>query len=394
MKIAVLTSGILPIPAFEGGAVENLIDSYLEFNEKEKLHEITVFSVINKKIPERFFFKKYTCTHYHYVKTDNYWYRIKRKAFGFLHKKTFYYHFHIEYFLHKVLELIKKQEYDIIILENRPGYAEKVAKTSPKSRIVLHLHNDLLGPDTPNASHIKSFISSTIAVSDYIKNRIDAVFPFKPSYTCHNGIDLEIFQSEISKIEIRRKLKLRMDDFVVVFSGRLIPEKGVKELLKAMQFLKDSRIKLLIIGGNFFGNDTVQTDFIKELQDLAKVYIDRIIFTGYRPYNEIPDLLRCADVGIIPSLWEDPCPLSCIEALAAGLPLIVTRSGGIPELINDECAIVLDKTSNLSQQLAKAIDYLFHSVREREYMSLKSLERSKSYSKEIFASSFFKLLSI
>ena len=50
MKIAVLTSGILPVPAVLGGAVENLIDFYLEYNEAHQLHDITVYSVSNPKI--------------------------------------------------------------------------------------------------------------------------------------------------------------------------------------------------------------------------------------------------------------------------------------------------------------------------------------------------------
>ena len=45
MKIAILTSGILPVPAVQGGAVENLIDYYLEYNNQHRLHDITVYSV-------------------------------------------------------------------------------------------------------------------------------------------------------------------------------------------------------------------------------------------------------------------------------------------------------------------------------------------------------------
>ena len=45
MKIAILTSGILPVPAVQGGAVENLIDFYLAYNERQKLHDITVYSI-------------------------------------------------------------------------------------------------------------------------------------------------------------------------------------------------------------------------------------------------------------------------------------------------------------------------------------------------------------
>ena len=51
MKIAILTSGILPIPAVQGGAVENLIDYCLEYNERHSLHEIMVFSVNHPLTP-------------------------------------------------------------------------------------------------------------------------------------------------------------------------------------------------------------------------------------------------------------------------------------------------------------------------------------------------------
>ena len=49
MKIAILTCGILPIPAVQGGAVENLIDFYLEYNNQKRLHDITIYSPWDKK---------------------------------------------------------------------------------------------------------------------------------------------------------------------------------------------------------------------------------------------------------------------------------------------------------------------------------------------------------
>ena len=52
MKIAILTSGILPVPAVQGGAVENLIDFYLEYNCQHHLHDITVYSVWNPDISQ------------------------------------------------------------------------------------------------------------------------------------------------------------------------------------------------------------------------------------------------------------------------------------------------------------------------------------------------------
>ena len=52
MKIAILTSGTLPVPAVKGGAVENLTDFYLEYNEERKLHDMTVYSVYDPKVSE------------------------------------------------------------------------------------------------------------------------------------------------------------------------------------------------------------------------------------------------------------------------------------------------------------------------------------------------------
>ena len=50
MKLAVLTCGMLPIPAVQGGAVENLIDFYLDYNNRKKLHDITVYSPWDAKV--------------------------------------------------------------------------------------------------------------------------------------------------------------------------------------------------------------------------------------------------------------------------------------------------------------------------------------------------------
>lgn len=78
MRIAVLTSGLLPVPALQGGVVENLVDFYLEFNEQKKIHHITVFSVIDKKIPKNLI-SNTLHTHYIFFRTARLSYKFKRK---------------------------------------------------------------------------------------------------------------------------------------------------------------------------------------------------------------------------------------------------------------------------------------------------------------------------
>ena len=78
MKIAIITSGILPVPAVQGGAVENLIDFYLDYNERKKLHDITIFSVYNKQVKLHPSLRS-KINHYKYINTDSILYKFQRR---------------------------------------------------------------------------------------------------------------------------------------------------------------------------------------------------------------------------------------------------------------------------------------------------------------------------
>ena len=75
MRIAILTSGILPIPAVNGGAVENHIDFYLRYNNNNNLHDMTVFSIWDEKIAGHLALQS-KVNHYKYIDTKNLWARI------------------------------------------------------------------------------------------------------------------------------------------------------------------------------------------------------------------------------------------------------------------------------------------------------------------------------
>ena len=96
MKIAILTCGILPIPAVQGGAVENLIDFYLEYNNQKRLHDITVFSPWDAKV-EKHPALSSDVNHYVFIDTSNFKARIERKIYKYFHSNEYYNHF-IEYY--------------------------------------------------------------------------------------------------------------------------------------------------------------------------------------------------------------------------------------------------------------------------------------------------------
>lgn len=389
MRIAILTSGILPVPAVQGGAVENLIDFYLEYNDQHHLHDITVYSVWHPDITHHPALQS-KVNHYRYITVHTQWAKIKKKYCQLTHGEE-YYHHTIEYFLHEAMKHLCRQDYDIIILENRPGYALKIPPKYP-AKLVYHIHNDFLNAQTRQAQEIYDRADSIITVSDYIKSRVLTIDDLdKKCKTVLNGIDLKTFSDH--QPQDRKSFGLAEDDFVIVFSGRLIEEKGIRQLLLAMQELKDyPDIKLMIVGGSFYGNGIEESPFIQELQALVSSLEDRVIFTGFKPYREIPSLLTLADIAALPSIWDEPLGLTCIEAMATGLPVITTNKGGIPETVTPDCGLLLDVTNTLPHQLAESILTLYQHPEKRKAMGEISKQHSQLFSKERYAKNFFEAL--
>ena len=180
---------------------------------------------------------------------------------------------------------------------------------------------------------------------------------------------------------------------MLIYSGRINKEKGITELLDAMLLLQNnSSIKLLVIGSTFFGNTPHDDEFVLSLKTKAKPIEQRIIFTGYVPYDQMPDYLQLADVAVIPSIWDDPFPTTVLEAQAMGLPIITTRRGGIPEEVTEKNAILLDTNDNFVENLANAILDLYENPKKRKAMARTSLERSKLFDKEKYAEEFFRAI--
>ena len=390
MRIAILTSGILPVPAVKGGAVENLIDFYLEYNEQKGLHDITVYSVADEAIQQR----HEQHNHYHYIEMSSPMAKIRKWLYHLHNRKEEAYHYSIEYYLHEAIRHLRKQHYDIVILENRPGYALKL-KGATDARLVYHLHNENLTIQTPRCQEIYDAATRIITVSDYIKSCVKTINGHdEKTTTVHNGIDLHAFSSRRPRAN-RSSIGLQDDDFVIVFSGRVNEEKGIMQLIEAMLRLKElPQIKLLVLGSSFYGNATAENDFVKRLKGSAESLKERIIFTGFIPYEQMPAYLQMADIAVLPSMWNEPFGLTMTEAQAMGLPIITTRRGGIPEEVTEENAIMLETDEHFVDNLAAAILDLYRHPEKRKAMGLAGLERSRYFRKERYAEDFFKAIAI
>lgn len=391
MKIAILTSGILPIPSVQGGAVENLIDFYLDYNDIHKIHDITVYSIYNKKTDNHPAHASLV-NHYYYIDTTSLWARIRRLFFFHTsYKRSISFNNHyIEFYFEQAAKHIKKCYYDIIILENRPSYAYKL-RTLTNAKLICHLHNELLTSNSPGSTEIYDSLDKIITVSNYIANRVKTINPYdNKCITVYNGINLKAFNPNRNSSINRFDIGLSPEDFVLVFSGRINEEKGILDLIKAMQLLKtESHIKLLVIGGSFFGNDIKDNDFIKKVKRIASTIQEHIVFTGYIAYEKIPDFLKLSDVAVIPSIWNDPFPTTVLEAQAMGLPILASKNGGIPEEVSNGNAILVETDDSFVKSLAENIYWLYKHPIQRIKMGELSLIHSVIFDKERFAKDFF-----
>jgi glycosyltransferase involved in cell wall biosynthesis len=362
MRIAILTSGVLPVPAVQGGAVENLIDFCIDYNNRHHLHDITVYS-----IPPRI----------------SLWTKIMRKWYSMTHQGG-YYHPTIEFFLHETMKDICRKKYDIIILENRPGYALKLKEVTD-APLVYHLHNDLLNSETKNAHKLYDAASSIITVSDFIHRRIQTINPRDTkTITVFNGID-------IHKFATNKRLTPKVGQpFILIFMGRIIPEKGIEQLIDAMlQLQQYNDIHLIVAGGSFYAN-SMPNAFSQQLHKKSESIGNRILFTGYINQEKLHEYLQLADAAVLPSIWDEPFGLTCVEAMAAGLPLITTRSGGIPEICKGVATIV--ERDDIVNNLVTAILDLYEHPEKREQMAAAGLSHAKLFDKDTYAKNFFKAL--
>ena len=166
-----------------------------------------------------------------------------------------------------------------------------------------------------------------------------------------NGIDWARFQPGRAKNAVRQELGLPPNLPVVVLVARLDHwGKGHQELLKALALVKDRHpVQALIVGGG-----RRQQEVARLAQSLGLA--DAVHFLGTR--RDIPDLLGAMDVFVLPSHSEG-VSLALLEAMAAGLPVIVSRVGGLPEVVRHEengLLIPVGDAAALAQSLARVLE--------------------------------------
>ena len=386
-KIAFISSGYLPLPPVKGGAVEILIDTLLTSPKISNKYQIDVYSIYDKEAIINA--KKQDKIKYIYIKSSF----ILSKVFRYLINKYTQKYIGNDY-ITKIIKTYKKEllNYDYVIVENKPEYG-LILRKIVKGKLIFHSHNDFFNKYTKHAKQILTSYNKIYALSKFICNRICEINGKegkKKVELLYNGIDIEKFKNtDINAVEeIKKNLKISNDDIVVLYTGRLVKEKGIKELIESFNKISDNRFKLVIIGSIKSGVNKTNK-FINELNNLSKSN-NSIIFTGYVNYDKIPLYYSMADVGVIPSIWEEPFALTVIEHLASGHPVIITNSGAMPELVNNKVAKIVDKNKDFINNLSLVLTKVEKNTSDMKESCLLQAQR---FNKNNYINRFDELLS-
>lgn len=194
------------------------------------------------------------------------------------------------------------------------------------------------------------------------------------------GIEIDRFYRENFKIsqilELRRKLSIQEDDFVILFVGRLGKEKSVDVLIEGEKEIikKHRNVKLLIVG------DGPDMGHFKKM--VKEYHLEKnVIFTGKVPYDDIPLYYEAADLFATASKTETQ-GLTVIEAMAASLPVLAINDDSFRIVVVDELNGYLFE--DLKDYLKK-VDYLVNNQKVLSKMSKQARVSAETHSSKYFA---------
>lgn len=382
-KIAIISPFKLPVPAVKGGGIENLLQLLIDENETQSEMSLTVYGKFDRSLID--IQTRYKNTQFNLIQTDT----LLDQAFHLIVKllkrlKIARINRHV-LIAKKMLAHLNREIYDQVVLVNNLDLLKALFnKTSQE--MILYLHNDIFYEGRTDYYSAVRSCSKILTVSEYIRSRVLTFKDLAPNKVCvlRNGIDVTPFQSLDDQIvqTLKDQYGLHRGEIVILYSGRVVYEKGVRELLLAFKMISEKYpVKLMIAGGIWY-NQNLENSFTSELAQLSEAIKDKIVFTGYVDYNKIHGIYQMADIVVVPTMHvEEAASLVVLEAMAAGKPLIITDSGGMPEYASADCSIVVKRNSDIVENLAHAMEQLINDPERREEMGQSGLVASNRFSK-------------
>lgn len=239
----------------------------------------------------------------------------------------------------QVCELCVKKSFKVDAIQHNCYRDNRAASATAAS---MHLLHSLL----PTWDRIDKFV----AVSEFVKQKM-----------VEGGFSNDKIVVKPNFVFPDPEMSLQKEDYFV-YVGRLQEEKGIKHLIEVIKRMKSS-VKLKIVG-----EGTLKADVIASIEKN-----DNIEYLGKKSLLETYHIIGKAKALIIPSLWHEPFGRVIVEAYAKGTPVIGSRMGGIPELIDDGVTGYTYEAGN-ADDLIKQIERISQNQRLTAEMSFAARE--------------------
>ena len=345
-KILFITPGYMTINNNYGGGIENLVKKYFEHNEKSKLFHITAYSAYgHNDIPDEN--SSYNLVEFRNIDISKKQNNLIRKAERLL--QILFGRPCARLYIKEVIRQINNDnaDYDLIIIENCENdlaYISKKIKT--KTPIVLHLHNDYVNKKRKDAKKCIAFLTQVWGVSNFVRDQVNEINHDTKAITIYNAtISKNNSRTDIpadEKYAIRKQYGISKQDYVFIYVGRIMPEKGVKELVDAYNNLykEHKNTTLLIAGGARAVNKS--SKYYDKIRKLASKN-PSIKMLGQLHGEELHNLYEISDCQVIPSRWNEAFGLVALEGQQHGLLQVASNWGGLVEVVQGTNYIPINK---------------------------------------------------
>lgn len=389
-EVCLFVTPYFPVPAVKGGAVETMVENLIRANENDDSVHFTVISCYDSDAKERS--RHFSNAHFIYIDCSHFLCRFSLLAYKAINRL---FHLRLPFLdryhsigTRKVLSLNP----DLVIVEGGCLTHEFAALSRKlgKDRMAIHLHAEF-----ESSAVADNIFGHVLAISRFVADAWIKTSSLSSEnvYILKNCIDTSRFDKKLTQVEqnaLRDHLKIEPDDIVLIFCGRIVPEKGIRELINAIELCQNPKIKLLIVGDTNFGLSK-RTTYSEQIRQLVAKNKDRIRMTGYIDNSLLYQYYSIADIAVVPSIWDEPAGLVAIEAMVTGTPLVATKAGGLPEYVNDQCAVIVLR-DGLIQNLSRAFKLILETPNLLDKMAQQCLAEATKYSLEAYHRDFSDVL--
>lgn len=263
--------------------------------------------------------------------------------------------FIFNHFMEKMVAALSHQvEFDVIHIHDwlttHSGIAAKNFLNKP---MVCTVHSTEIGrvqqlrsPDSYMIDGLEWWMmyeaKSVIMCSNFMTKEVIDHFhlPSEKVSVIPNAIDTFEYNKNVNKEAVRRRYNIEPNEKLVIFIGRLVPQKGVEYLIRAIPLIvRNHRGTKFLIAGDGWSRSHLES------MAAATGYGNKIRFLGFITDSERVELLMSADALVIPSIYE-PFGIVALEGMAAGVPIVASNVGGLSEIVEHDRTGMLAYSEN------------------------------------------------